>query len=186
MTTPSLFNPRRTRPSRRQRAVVLALLVATIALSACGGHEETEPAAGVPDTSTPSLPPNASPAPGDQDGIPIRISVGDTQLTGRLSDNATARDLADQLPLRLSFRDHNSVEKTAPLPRELPLDGAPDGHDPVAGHIGYWAPGGDLVFYYDDGAPYFDGIVHIGEFDGDLDALERQGDDFDASIELAE
>jgi hypothetical protein len=33
--------------------------------------------------------------------------------------------------------------------RELPLEGAPEGHDPAAGDIGYWAPGGDLVFYYD-------------------------------------
>ncbi len=119
------------------------------------------------------------------DGTPIRIAFGDTQLTGTLSENATARDLAAQLPLTLSFRDHNSVEKTARLPRELSLDGAPDGHDPTAGDIGYWAPGGDLVLYYDDGAPYFDGIVRIGEFDGDTEALRRQSDGFDISIERA-
>jgi hypothetical protein len=152
----------------RRHASLLALL-ATISLSACGGDEDTEPAAGAPDAST-----------------PIRISFGDTQLTGRLSDNATSRALADQLPLTLSFRDHNGVEKTAPLPRELSLDGAPDGHDPTAGDIGYWAPGGDLVLYYDDGAPYFDGIVRIGEFEGDMEALERQSDDFDGSIERAD
>ena len=45
----------------------------------------------------------------------------------------------------------------------------PTGTIPAAGDIGYWAPGGDLVLYYDDDAPYFDGIVRIGEFDGDLD-----------------
>jgi hypothetical protein len=50
------------------------------------------------------------------------------------------------LPLTLTFRGHNNVEKTAPLPRELSLDGAPEGHDPAAGDIGYWAPDGDLVF----------------------------------------
>ena len=130
--------------------------------------------------------PVRSPAPSDRDGTPIRITFGDTQLTGRLSDNATARDLADQLPLTLTFRDHNNAEKTAPLPRELSLDGAPDGHDPTAGDIGYWAPGGDLVLYYDDRAPYFDGIVHVGQFDGDVEALEHQSDDFDISIELTD
>ena len=98
------------------------------------------------------------------------------QLTARLHENATARDLAAQLPLTLTFRDHNNVEKTAPLPRKLSLDGAPDGHDPAAGDIGYWAPGGDFVLYYDSGAPYFDGIVRIGEFDGDMNALKRQSD----------
>ena len=162
-----------------------ASLLATISLTACGGDDDSEPAGGAPDASTPSPSPSASPASRDQDGTPIRIAFGSAQLTGRLSDNAAARDLAAQLPLTLTFRDHNSVEKTAPLPHELSLDGAPDGHDPSAGDLGYWAPGGDLVLYYDDGAPYFDGIVRIGQLDGDLEALERQDDGFEVSIERA-
>ncbi len=117
---------------------------------------------------------------------PIRVSVGDTELTARLHDNATARDLAAELPLTLTFRDHNSVEKTAPLPRELSIEGAPEGHDPAAGDIGSWAPAGDLVFYYDSDAPFFNGIVRIGEFDGEMDAIERQGEDFSVTIERAE
>ena len=107
-------------------------------------------------------------------------------LTARLYDNATARDLAAQLPLTLTFRDHNNVEKTAPLPRELSLEGAPEGHDPAAGDIGYWAPDGDLVFYYDSDAPFFNGIVRIGELDGEMDAIERQSGDFSVTIERAE
>ena len=81
-----------------------------------------------------------------------------------------------QLPLTLAFRDHNNAEKTAPLPSALFTDGAPDGHDPVAGDIGYYAPGGDFVLYYDDAAPYFGGVIRIGEFQGDLAALARQPD----------
>src|SRR5215217_2035549 len=148
-------------------------------------------AADTPGASTPDLSPSPSPAPGDQDanpseGTPIRITFGDTVLAARLHDNATARDLAAQLPLTLTFRDHNNVEKTAPLPRELSLEGAPEGHDPAAGDIGYWAPGGDLVFYYDSDAPFFNGIVRIGEFDSEMDAIERQSDDFSVTIERAE
>src|SRR5918994_5542206 len=175
MSTANPFAPR-SRPARRN-ALVLALL-ATVSLSACGGEDEdANQPAGAPETSTPS------PATNDQqtspaDGTPIRITFGDTELSARLEDNATARDLAAQLPLTLSFRDHNNVEKTAPLPRELSLDGAPGGHDPAAGDIGYWAPDGDLVFYYDSDAPYFKGIVRIGEFDGGMDAIERQSEDF--------
>jgi hypothetical protein len=183
MSTANPFGPRRSRPARRN-ALVLALL-ATVSLSACGGEDEdgNQPAGG-PETSTPS----PSPATDDQetspaDGTPIRITFGDTELTARLDDNATARDLAPQLPLTLTFRDHNNVEKTAPLPRELSLEGAPEGHDPAAGDIGYWAPGGDLVFYYDSDAPFFNGIVRIGEFDGELDAIERQSRDFTVTIE---
>src|SRR5215212_7159667 len=182
MSTASPFGPRRSRPARRN-ALLLALL-ATVSLSACGGDDEdgNQPA-GAPETSAPSPSPatdgqETSPA----EGTPIRITFGDTELTARLDDNATARDLAAQLPLTLTFRDHNNVEKTAPLPRELSLDGAPEGHDPAAGDIGYWSPDGDLVLYYDNDAPYFDGIVRIGDFDGEMDAIERQGRDFSVTL----
>jgi hypothetical protein len=190
MTTTSPFSPRWSRPGRRRHALVLALLAA-ISLSACGGADEDgDRAAGAPDASTRAPSPSPGHASGEQDagadGTPIRITFGDTELTARLDDNPTARDLAAQLPLTLTFRDHNNVEKTAPLPRELSLDRAPEGHDPAAGDIGYWAPDGDLVFYYDSDAPFFNGIVRIGEFDGDMDAIERQSDDFRVTIERAE
>jgi hypothetical protein len=191
MTTTNPFSPRRSRPARRRYALVLALL-ATISLSACGGTDEDgDQAAGASDASTAAPSPRPNPASGDQDAsasgrTPIRISFGDTELTARLHDNATARDLAGQLPLTLTFRDHNDVEKTAPLPRELSLDGAPEGHDPAAGDIGYWAPDGDLVFCYDSDAPFFNGIVRIGQFDGDMEAIERQPEDFSVTIERAE
>ena len=191
MTTTNRFSSRRPRPARRPYALVLALL-ATISLSACGGADEDgDEAAGAPDASAPAPSPGSSSTSGDQDastsdGTPLRISFGDTELTARLHDNTTARDLAAELPLTLTFRDHNNVEKTAPLPRELSLEGAPEGHDPAAGDIGYWAPDGDLVFYYDSDAPFFNGIVVIGEFDGEMDALERQSDDFSITIERAQ
>jgi hypothetical protein len=191
MTTTTRFIPRPSRPARHRHAFALALLAA-MSLSACGtADEDGDQATGAPEASTPSPSPSAGPPSAGQDasaadGTPIRISFGDTELTARLHNNATARDLAAQLPLTLTFRDHNNVEKTAPLPRELSLDGAPEGHDPAAGDIGYWAPDGDLVFYYDSDAPFFNGIVRIGEFDGDIDALERQSDDFSVTIERTE
>jgi hypothetical protein len=187
MTTTSPFDFWQSlRPRRRY----LLALLAVVSLSACGGGDEDDDGAtGNHGAGTPN--PSPSPASGDQDAgsledTPVRITFGETELNARLHDNATARDLAAQLPLTLTFRDHNNVEKTAPLPRELSLDGAPEGHDPAAGEIGYWAPGGDLVFYYDSDAPYFNGIVRIGEFEGGVDAIGRQGDDFGVTIERAQ
>ena len=90
-----------------------------------------------------------------------------------LSPRRSRPALAAKLPLTLTFRDQNDVEKAAPLPRELSLDGAPAGHDPAAGDIGYWAPDGHLVLYYDDAAPYWNGIVRIGELHGDMAAVKR-------------
>ena len=182
---PFAFGPRRPRPAR-PNALLIALL-ATVSLSACGGDDEdgNQPA-GAPETSTPS----PSPATDEQEtspagGTPIRITVGDTELSARLDDNATARDLAAQLPLTLAFSDLNNVEKIAPLPRELSLEGASEGDDPVVGDIGYWSPDGNLVFYYGD-VGFWNGIVRIGEFDGEMDAIERQSDDFSVTIERAE
>src|SRR3954453_21127826 len=172
----SPLSPRRSRAAFPRHALVIAFL-AVMSPSSCGGAEKD--GAGGDNrsgarTRSPSPTPTAREHNADPSGsTPVRITFGDTDRTVRLHDNATARDLAAQLPLTLTFRDHNSVEKTAPLPRELSLDGAPAGHDPVAGDSGYWAPDGDLVLYYDDAAPYWNGIVRVGEFDGAMAAVER-------------
>lgn len=146
---------------------------------------------------TPTSPPAASPSPQETyaaTSVPtsrpvagetqIRVSIGDTVLTGRLWDNATARDLIVQLPLTLTFRDFNGLEKISQLPRKLSMDGVPAGDDPFPRDIGYYAPSGDLVFYYGD-VGYFNGIVRIGQFDGNMDAITNQTGDFTARIELA-
>jgi len=114
----------------------------------------------------------------------IRVIIGDTVLTGRLWDNATARDLAAQLPLTLTFSDYNELEKIASLPQKLSTDAMPAGDDPLPGEIGYYAPWGNLVFYYGD-VGYFNGIMRIGQFDGSLDAIANQTGEFTARIELA-
>ena len=115
----------------------------------------------------------------------IRVIIGDTVLTGRLWDNATARDLIVQLPLTLTFRDFNGVEKIARLARKLSMDGVPAGDEPLPRDIGYYAPSVVVVFYYDD-VGYFNGIVRIGQFDGSVDAIMSQTGDFTARIELAQ
>ncbi len=118
----------------------------------------------------------------DVDETPINIIIADTVITARLADNATARDLVAQLPLTLTFKDFNQVEKVATLPRRLTTDGSPAGADPDIGDIGYWAPSGNLVFYYGD-VGYWEGIVRIGRFDRTMELIERQDDNFPVKIE---
>jgi hypothetical protein len=114
----------------------------------------------------------------------IRIVVGDVELTGRLFDNATARDLKALLPMTLTFADLNGVEKSATLSRKLAVDGMPDGDDPRVGDIGYWSPDGNLVLYYGD-VGYWTGISRIGEVDGDIPAAVRETGEFTATVESA-
>lgn len=205
----ALFRVGPGRPSARRRWGALALLaLAAVSLAACGGSEPSGGRDGDPAPGTTAGAPAAAASGSAEDGgvrradgaeradgaadrdadadaVPrVVVTVDGTALTGRLDDNATARDLAAQLPRELSMSDHNGAEKTGALPRPLSTDGAPAGHDPRAGDLGYFAPGGDLVLYYDDAAPYFDGIVRIGRLFGDLGAL-RGPSDVRVSVERA-
>jgi hypothetical protein len=113
----------------------------------------------------------------------VRITVDDRSFTAQLADNPTARDLVDQLPLTLRFRDFNHVEKIAELPRPLTTDGVPAGADPEINDIGYYAPSSDLVLYYGD-VGYFNGIVRIGRLDAeDMSVIARRPDGFELTID---
>ena len=173
-----------------RRALVATAIVAAVALSACKDDDAAPPPpeARTQTSADTGAGASTSPAPTEdaESAMQLRITFGDTELTARLDDNATARDLAALLPLTLTFSDHNGVEKTAPLPNELSTEGAPDAHDPIAGDLGYFAPGGDLVLYHDDEAPEFPGIIRIGSLDGDLNALARQDGEFEATVDSAE
>jgi hypothetical protein len=113
----------------------------------------------------------------------IQITVSDQSFTAQLADNPTARDLVDQLPLTLRFRDFNRVEKIAKLPRPLTMEGVPAGDDAEINDLGYYAPSGDLVLYYGD-VGYWNGIVRIGRLHAeDMSLIERQPDGFELTID---
>jgi hypothetical protein len=113
----------------------------------------------------------------------VQITVNDQSFTAQLADNPTARDLVDQLPLTLRFRDFNRVEKIAKLPKPLTMEGVPAGDDPEINDIGYYAPSGDLVLYYGD-VDYWNGIVRIGQLRAeDMSIIERQPDGFELTID---
>jgi hypothetical protein len=124
-----------------------------------------------------SQPPPAQPNAQEPDAVTtIRITVANQTITAELADNRTAQDLASQLPLTLSFKDFNQVEKIAELPRPLTMDGVPPGDDPDINDIGYYAPTSNLVFYYGE-VGYWNGIVRIGHFSGrDIELIKQQQD----------
>lgn len=112
----------------------------------------------------------------------ITITLGDQQVRGTLWANVTAQELADQLPLTLTFRDHGGQEKIAPLPAALSVQGMPAASDAQPLTIGYYAPEQALVLYYEY-VGRFNGIVPLGTFE-DLDAVRRQPDGFSATLDL--
>ena len=84
-------------------------------------------------------------------------------------DVPASRDLVAQLPLTLTFRDFNAVEKIFRLPRKLSMEGVPAGDDPAPRDIGYDAPTSTTAT-----SGYLPGIVRPGEFDGSVDVIESE------------
>lgn len=189
------------------RKQIIGLIFAVAFVAACVSTPTPAVTVAVPTSSPPTVvktavPPTPTSVPAVSPGLPstngetpmptdqpptsetqIRVIIGETVLTGQLWDNATARDLIAQLPLTLTFSDYGRQEKLAPLPRKLSTEGVPPGNSARPGDIGYYAPAGVLVFYYRD-VGYFNGIVRIGQFDSNMNAITRQTGDFTAKIEL--
>lgn len=119
----------------------------------------------------------------DQGMTRIRVIVGDQVLPATLDDTAAARDFASLLPLELSLSDYHATEKVADLPRRLDTTGAPASHTPKPGEITHYAPWSNLAIFYKpfQSSP---GLVRLGQFDGPIDALLRDGK-IPVRIELA-
>jgi len=94
------------------------------------------------------------------------LKIDDVTLTATLLDTPTARDLFAQLPLTLDLSDYASTEKIATLPRKLSTRGAPAGSDPEVGSLAYYAPWGNLAFFYKDFG-YSRGLILLGSVDSD-------------------
>jgi hypothetical protein len=161
------------------RYVTLAMVLVTAA--ACSGANSSSLAG--TSSSRPEQSYAGQPAIEESDVTTIRITIDNRPINAQLADNPTAQALADQLPLTLTFRDLNRVEKIAELPKPLTTEGVPEGDDPDTADIGYYAPSNDLVLYYGD-VGYWNGIVRIGRFNSDdLDFIKGQSDGFQVTIE---
>ncbi|MCS6101883.1 cyclophilin-like fold protein [Shewanella baltica] len=116
--------------------------------------------------------------------VKIRIIIADTTLTATLENTQAARDFVALLPLDLTLADYNGTEKIADLPAKLSHKDAPEGYTPKVGDIAYFAPWGNLAFFYHDFG-YSRGLIRLGQIDGSVDAL--MGDcDIKVRIEQAQ
>lgn len=104
----------------------------------------------------------------------IRFMIDGKVIDATLRDNATTRDFLSLLPMTLTLGDYHATEKVADLPRTLDTTDAPASYTPEAGDITYYAPWGNLAIFY---KPFRSsrGLVHLGAFDGPIDALLKDG-----------
>ena len=105
----------------------------------------------------------------------IRIAFSGQEFTATLHDNPSARDLASMLPLDLSIDDYASNEKIAYLPRKLTEEGAGPFGNEAPGDLCYYAPWGNLVFFY-AGYSWSSGLIRLGRLDGGVEPLLARGE----------
>jgi hypothetical protein len=120
--------------------------------------------------------------PAAADNSRVRLALNDKDVFITLHDNPSCRDLLAMLPLTLTLTDYAATEKIATLPRRLSLDGAPKGYDPSVGDLAYYAPWGNLAFFYKD-APYATGLVFLGRVESGFEALAAVRGDLTVRIE---
>lgn len=96
----------------------------------------------------------------------IRIDIDGSKQTlfATLPMTPTVEDFAKQLPLTLILKDYDSTEKIADLPNKLTMQNSPDGYAGKAGDLTYYAPWGNLAFFYKDSAVgYANGLIFLGK-----------------------
>ena len=104
----------------------------------------------------------------------IRLIVGEQLATATLYDNATARDFATLLPLSLTLKDYDVIERVSDLPRRLSTQGAPDGMAPVAGELTHYAPWGNLAIFIEPRS-WSRSLLPLGKVDEGLFILAQPG-----------
>lgn len=105
----------------------------------------------------------------------IGISFNRQSMTATLEDNPSARDFASLLPLDdLSIDNYADNEKISYLPRKLTEEGSRPFSDERAGDLCYYAPWGNLAFFY---ASYCwsRGLIRLGRLDGGFEPLLVRG-----------
>jgi hypothetical protein len=105
----------------------------------------------------------------------LRIAFADHEFTATLYDNPSARDFASMLPLDLTIDDYAHNEKIAYLPRELTLEGGGPFSNERPGDLCYYAPWGNLAFFYDS-YRYSNGLIRLGRLDDGVEPLLTRGE----------
>jgi hypothetical protein len=104
----------------------------------------------------------------------VEFAFGAHVFTASLYDNPSARDFASMLPLQLTIEDYSNNEKIAHLPRKLSEAGSGPFANEAPGDLCYYAPWGNLAFFY-AGYRYSAGLIRLGRLDIGFEPLLTRG-----------
>lgn len=134
------------------------------------------------DTATNSDEPTISHEEEPAKDVRIRLTFNNRKIIVKMKDNPTSMDLVKKLPLKLTFKDYSGTEKISYLLQRLSTEGSPSGYDPSVGELAYYAPWGNICFYYHDFG-YSTGLVPLGSIESGMESLTSIDGDFTVTIE---
>lgn len=112
----------------------------------------------------------------------IKFSFEGKEVVVLLRDNSAANSLLEQLPLTLKFEDYAGTEKISYPPEKLDIEKAPNNCTPLAGDLTYYAPWGNLAFFYKD-YRNSNGLVPLGRIESGIENLEEINGNFSVIVE---
>jgi hypothetical protein len=104
----------------------------------------------------------------------IECAFSGHAFAASLYDNPSARDFASMLPLDVTIDDYADNEKIAHLPRKLTEEGSGPFTNEAPGDLCYYAPWGNLAFFY-AGYRFSRGLIRLGRLDGGIGPLLTRG-----------
>lgn len=104
----------------------------------------------------------------------IECAFSDHVFTANLYDNPSTRDFGSILPLDLTIEDYSNNEKIVHLPRKLTEQGSGPFTSEAPGDLCYYAPWGNLAFFY-AGYSFSRGLIRLGHLDNGFVPLLTRG-----------
>ncbi|MBU3201150.1 hypothetical protein KPL48_17915 [Clostridium estertheticum] len=113
--------------------------------------------------------------------VRIRLTFNNKEIIVKMNDSPTSLNFVEKLPMTLSFKNYGGTEKISYLPQKLSTKGSPSGYDPSVGELAYYAPWGNICFYYHDFG-YSTGLVPLGSIESGIEYLKSLDGDFTVTI----
>ncbi|WIH83561.1 cyclophilin-like fold protein [Brachyspira pilosicoli] len=114
----------------------------------------------------------------------IKLTFEGNEIYALINNSKAGNDFLSLLPLSVKAEDFNSTEKIFYLSKKLNIENEPDGINPKAGDITYYAPWGNIAIFYKN-FRYSNNLIYLGKFENvsDVEKLSNIKGNFDIRIE---
>ena len=114
----------------------------------------------------------------------IKLTFEGNEIYAVITNSKAGNDFLSLLPLSVKAEDFNSTEKIFYLSKKLNTQNEPDGINPKAGDITYYAPWGNIAIFYKN-FRYSNNLIYLGKFENtsDVEKLSNIKGNFDIRIE---